>query len=180
MIYLILSAYARQMEQYMESFLQQPEGLVEVGSISAQGEVEPCKIMISMLNIERETANGVAPGKGATSGHSSAVSAPPVFANLNILIASVFSDKRYRDSLSYLSLVITFVQANPCFTTSDGTKYTVELMAPSLQDQSNIWAQFGGKYYPSVVCKIRRLIFDSNEIKKIEIGIKNINSNVGI
>lgn len=179
MIYLILAAYARQMEQYMNSFLQQPEGLVEVGAIGAQGETEPCKIMISVLNVERETAIGIAPGKGGNS-HLSAVSAPPVYANLNILIASVFSDKRYKESLSYLSLAITFVQSNPCFTTSDGTKYVVELMAPSLQDQSNIWAQFGSKYYPSIVCKLRRLTFDSNEIRKTETSIKNIHSNVGI
>lgn len=179
MIYLILSKYAREMEQYMNSFLQQPEGLVEVGIIGAQEEAEPCKIMISLLNIERETATGTVPGNGA-SGHFSAVSSPPLYTNLNIVIASVFSDKRYKESLSYLSLAITFVQSTPFFITNEGAKYTVELMAPSLQDQSNIWAQFGGKNYPSVVCKIRRLTFDSNEIKKIEYSVKNINSNVGI
>lgn len=164
----------------MNSFLQQPEGLVEVGAIGAQGEVESCKIMISMLSLERETTNGFVSGNRSASGRFSTVSTPPVSANLNILIASVFSDKRYKDSLSCLSLAITFVQSNPCFSTNDGTKYTVELIALSLQEQSNIWTQFGSKYYPSIVCKIRGLTFDSNEIKKTEASIKNINSNVGI
>lgn len=180
MINTILSTYARQMEQYIGSFVHQPEGLVELGTIAAQGEEEPCKIQIFLLNIERETATGVMAGKISASGRISGVSTPPVYANLNVVIASVFSNKRYKESLSFLSLAITFVQSVPCFTTSDGTKYTVELIASSWQDSSNIWALFGSKYYPSVVCKIRRLTFDSNEIKSTEISINNIEPNVGI
>ena len=180
MINTVLSTYAKQMEQYIGSFIHQPEGLVEVGTTATQGEEEPCKIQIFLLNIERETATGIMSGKASASGRFSSVSAPPVYINLNVMIASVFSDKRYRESLSFLSLAITFVQSTPCFTTNDGTKYTVELIASSWQDASNIWALFGSKYYPSVVCKIRRLTFDSNEIKKTEIGIKNIEPNVGI
>lgn len=180
MINTILSTYAKQMEQYISSFIRQPEGMVEVGAIASQGEEEPCKIQLFLLSVERETATGLVTGKGTTSGRFSGVSSPPVYANLNVIIASVFSDKRYKESLTYLSLAITFLQSTPYFTTGDGTKYTIEIMSSSIQDQSNIWSLFGGKYYPSVVCKIRRLTFDSNEIKKTEISISNVEPNIGI
>ena len=178
MIYTVLSIYAKQMEQYISSFIRQPEGMVEVGTASGQGEEEPCKIQLFLLNVERETATGIVTGKGSTSGRFSGVSAPPLFANLNVVIASVFSTKRYKESLSYLSLAITFLQSTPVFTTGDGEKYTIELMTTTLQDQSNIWSLFGGRYYPSVVCKIRRLTFNSNEIKKTEISISGIEPHV--
>ena len=59
MIYLVLSTYAKLMEQYMASFFHQPEGLVEVGAIGTQGEEEPCKILISLLSVEREATQGM-------------------------------------------------------------------------------------------------------------------------
>lgn len=166
MINIVLSAYARQMEQYMNSFFHQPEGLVEVGAIGGQGEGEACKILISLLNIERETTMSITAAQGTTSGRYTGVSAPPVFVNLNVVIAAVFGDKRYKEALSFLSLAIAFVQTTPVFTTEDGTKYTIEVGSPSLQDQSNIWTLLGGRYYPSIVCKIRRLTFDANEMKQ--------------
>lgn len=178
MIYTILSTYARQMEQYISSFIRQPEGIIEVGITAGQGEEEPCKIQLFLLNVERETAAGIVTGRGTTSGRFSSVSSPPLYANLNVVIASVFSPKRYKESLSYLSLAITFLQSTPVFTTGDGMKYTIELTDTTLQDQSNIWPLFGGKYYPSVICKIRRLTFDSNEIKKTEISISSIEPQV--
>ena len=29
---------------------------------------------------------------------------------------------------------------------------------------NNVWTLLGGQYYPSVVCKIRRLVIDAEEI----------------
>lgn len=178
MINKVLSAYARQMEQYMTSFFHQPEGLIEVGAIGNQGEEEPCKIIISLLSLERETTPGMSASAVNTSGHFMAISASPIFANLNVLIAAVFSDKRYKEGLSFLSQAVTFLQTAPSFTVN-GAKYTIELLSPTLQDQSNVWTQFGGKYYPSVVCKIRRLAFDAEEVKRGAIEISGNQNNVG-
>lgn len=33
----------------------------------------------------------------------------------------------------------------------------------SAQDTNNIWTTLGGQYYPSVMCKLRRLVVDANE-----------------
>lgn len=179
MINLILSTYAKQMEQYMASFFHQPEGLVEVGAVGAQGDEEPCKILITLLSLERETTQGMSASAVNSSGHFVALSSPPVYANLNVLVAAVFSDKRYKEGLSFLSKALAFIQSAPSFM-ADGKKYTIELLSPNLQDQSNIWTQFGGKYYPSVVCKIRRLTFDANEMSRVAIEVSDNQHNVGI
>lgn len=177
MINQILSTYAKQMEQYMTSFFHQPEGLVEVGVIGVQEE-EPCKILISLLSLERETTQGMAASTVVSSGHYSGLSSPLIYANLNIVIAAVFSDKRYKEGLSFLSQAITYLQVASSFMVN-GTKYTIELLSPTLQDQSNIWTQLGGKYYPSIVCKIRRLTFDAEEVKRGVIEVSGNENNLG-
>lgn len=177
MINLIITTFARQMEQYLDSFFHQPEGLVEVRTIGSQTEEEPCKLLMTLLSIERETAQGVS-AANKVSGSLMGISLPPISANLNVIIAAVFNDKRYRESLSILSTAITFLQANPVFVAGNGNRYTIEMMAPSLQDMSNIWAMFGGRSYPSVVCKIRRLTFDANELRQTVAAIKELNTNL--
>ncbi|MCD8184800.1 MAG: DUF4255 domain-containing protein [Bacteroides sp.] len=160
----------------MASFFHQPEGLVEVGAIGTQGEEEPCKIIISLLSLERESKQGMS--VTTASGHFVTISSPPIHANLNVLIAAVFSDKRYREELSFLSQALTFMQITSSLAVG-GNKYTIELLSPTLQDQSNIWTQFGGKYYPSVVCKIRRLTFDAGEVQRGAIEVSGNQNNVG-
>lgn len=177
MIEQILSVYARQMGQYMSSFFHQPEGLVEVASIGGQGEEEPCKIVLSLLSLERETAQSVSSGSASSKGFR-AITPPPIYANMNVLIAAVFSDKRYREGLSFLSQAITFLQTTSVFEVN-GDRYTIEMLSPTLQDQSNIWTLFGGKYHPSVVCKIRRLAFDASEIKRIAVEIARTDNQIG-
>lgn len=178
MINFILTTFARKMEQHLDSFFHQPEGLVEVGTMSGRTEEEPCKLLITLLSIERETSQGVSAGCSRVSGSLTGISLPPIHANLNIIIAAVFSNKRYRESLSILSTAITFLQANPVFFAGNGNRYTIEIMTSSLQDESNIWAMFGGSSYPSVVCKIRRLTFDANELRQTVAAIKELDTNL--
>lgn len=178
MIDSVLSAYARQMEQYMSSYVHQPEGLVEVGNIGTGEGEEPCKIRIAMLSVERESASGSGSTKSFSGEKITPSFYPPLFTNLNIIIAAIFNEKRYKDALSFLSLSIGFLQSNPSFETEDGSRYTIEMLNPSLQDQSNIWTLFGGHYYPSIVCKIRRLTFVTGDIKQTITKITDHNTNL--
>ena len=177
MINRVLCTYAKQMERYMSSFLHQPEGLVEVDQIGSQTEEAPCKIQISLLSIERETAQGMMAGKVGNAGRFTAVSSPSIHVNLNVIIAAVFNEKRYKESLTAISLAITFLQSESYFSTDEGVRYTIEICNPSLQDQSNIWAMMGGKYYPSVFCKIRGLTFDSGEMRQTLASIEENKTN---
>ena len=85
---------------------------------------------------------------------------PTLFMNLDIVLAAIFEEKRYAESLSFLSGTLLFIQSNPLFS-FEGVTYTVEVVSLTSQDMNNIWSELGGQYYPSVVCKIRHLAFDA-------------------
>jgi hypothetical protein len=87
---------------------------------------------------------------------------PPLMLNLDFMLAAVYTEKRYAESLAVLSDALTFIQSNPSFVL-DGQTYTIEIVALSTQDIYNIWNTLGGQYYPSVMCKLRRVLIDSAE-----------------
>lgn len=179
MIDRVLNTYAQKMEQYLGSFFHQPEGLVEVASIGNQNADEPGKLIISLLSLERESVQGMADTVKMGMGNSYGVSLPPVYMNMHIVIAAIYPGKRYEESLFVISQAIAFVQANPYFTLQPDTKYTVELMNTSWQDLSNIWSGMGGRYYPSVICKIRRLAFSAGEINRTMTDFRNADTTLG-
>ena len=163
MIKKILTDYTKRLNEYLTRFHNQPEGLATVGLIGKGGEDSPCKMVVSLLNLERETAGGIgSPVRHTSGGYVS--TPPPILLNLNVMMAAVYDEKRYAESLSVLSSTLTFVQSTPRFSIKNEW-YTVEMVPLSTMDLHNIWTTMGGQYYPSVVCKIRRLVIDAGEIK---------------
>ncbi|WP_459189827.1 Pvc16 family protein [Parabacteroides sp. APC149_11_2_Y6] len=162
MIKKILSYYASRLDEYLSRLHHQPEGLAEIGVIGNSTDEKPCKLIVSLINIERETAGGISsPMQRTTEGYIR--QAPPLLLNLNLMLAAVYDEKRYAESLDILSDTLKFIQSVPIFEV-DGMAYTVEIVTLSSQDLNNIWTMLGGQYYPSVVCKLRRLVIDAEEI----------------
>lgn len=162
MIKTILTYYASRLDEYLSRLHHQPEGLAEVGFVGNGTEEKPCKMVVSLINVERETAGGIsAPVQRTAEGYTR--QAPPLLLNLNVMIAAVYDERRYAESLSILSDTLKFVQSVPKFEVEE-MSYTVEIMTLSPQDLNNIWTMLGGQYYPSVVCKLRRLVIDAEEI----------------
>lgn len=161
MIQDILTCYVARLDEYLLKRHHQPEGIAEVGFIGNSAEEKPCKLIVSLLNIERETSGGIsAPLQKTPNGYVRL--SPPLLANLNLMLAAVYDEKRYVESLSVLSDTLKFIQAVPGFEW-EGQNYTVEIVTLSSQDINNVWTTLGGQYYPSVVCKLRRLVIDSGE-----------------
>ena len=162
MIKKILTYYASRLDEYLSRLHHQPEGLAEIGVIGNSTDEKPCKLIVSLINIERETAGGISsPMQRTTEGYIR--HAPPLLMNLNLMLAAVYDEKRYAESLDILSDTLKFIQSVPIFEV-DGMAYTVEIVTLSSQDLNNIWTMLGGQYYPSVVCKLRRLVIDAEEI----------------
>lgn len=161
MIKTILTYYASRLDEYLARLHHQPEGMAEVGFIGNGGEEKPGKMVISLINVERETAGGISsPLQRTTEGYSRL--APPLLLNLNLMLAAVYEEKQYAESLSVLSDTLKFIQAVPKFEV-EGMTYTVEIVTLPSQELNNIWTMLGGQYYPSVVCKLRRLVIDAGE-----------------
>lgn len=161
MIKKILTYYASRLNEYLSRLHHQPEGLAEVGFIGNGTEEKPCKIVVSLINVERETAGGIsAPIQRTADGYTR--QAPPLMLNLNLMLAAVYDERRYAESLSILSDTLKFIQSVPKFEVEEMI-YTVEIVTLSSQELNNVWTLLGGQYYPSVVCKLRRLVIDAEE-----------------
>ena len=59
MIRRILTYYAASLDEYLHHKFPQPEGMAEVGFIGSGAGEKPCKLIVSLVNIERETAGGL-------------------------------------------------------------------------------------------------------------------------
>lgn len=163
MIKRILTYYTARLDEYLARLHHQPEGMAEVGFIGNSMEEKPCKMVVSLLSVERETAGGISSPTGRIAEGSYARMVPPLLLNLNLMLAAIYDDKRYAESLSVLSDTLKFVQSVPKFEVG-GIAYTVEIVTLSSQELNNIWGTIGGQYYPSVMCKLRRLVVDAEEI----------------
>ena len=161
MIRRILTYYAERLDKYLSRLHHQPEGLAEVGFIGNSADERLCKLIVSLVNIERETSGGISSGI-SRSGTGYVQTYPPLLLSLDLMLAAVYDDRQYAQSLSVLNETLLFTQSHPFFEL-DGQRYTVELVMLSAQDTSNIWTTLSGQYYPSVMCKLRRLVVDANE-----------------
>lgn len=158
MIRKILTTYTTLLEEYLSRFHNRPEGLATVGQMGNNTEEKPGKMVVSLLNVEREMTGGIStPVQRTEEGY--ARMQPPLLLNLNVMLAAVFDERQYAESLSLLTDTLSFIQSVPRFEV-DGTWYTIEIVNLTLQDLNNMWTLLGGQYYPSVACKIRRLCID--------------------
>ncbi len=162
MIAKILTYYTSLLNESLSLRHNQPEGVATLGVIGSSSAERANKMVVSLLNLERETAGGIAP-QSQISGHNHIVKAPALFLNINVMMAAEYEDKSYSKSLVVLSDTLAFIQSRSSFSYL-GTSYTVELVPLSTMDLHNIWTTMGGHYFPSVVCKIRRLVIDAGEI----------------
>ena len=58
MIHEILTRYTEQLNEYLVKIHQSHEGIAAVGQIGAENRETPNKLIVSLLNIERETSGG--------------------------------------------------------------------------------------------------------------------------
>lgn len=161
MINKILTTYASRLEEYLSAFHHQPEGLATVGPIGNSTSERPDKMVICLLNVERETNGNGSYMQRAATGYAGR--RQPLLLNMHIMMAAVYEDKRYAEALSVLSDALAFVQLLPRFEVGKES-YTLELVPMSTTDLHNIWTTMGGQYYPSFICKVRGLTVDSAEI----------------
>lgn len=161
MIKRILAYYAERLDEYLSRNHHQSEGLATVGLIGATGEERPNKVVISLINLEKEASGDMSYMQ--RSGSDFVGKGAPLMMNMYIMLATVYESRRYAESLSVLSDTLTFIQSLPKFSTGKET-CTVEVVPMSTMDLHNIWTTMGGQYYPSVICKVRGLAIDSSAI----------------
>lgn len=174
MIYEALSCLTEDMNEYFRNKLKINEDKVVLsgivsqdGSIAIQGEN---KIVVTLINIERETAYQV--GQRSLSGLV-ANSAPSLNLNMHVLFTSYFSSNNYPEALRFLSFTIGYFQHKSVISTSNTPaldsridKLTFEIIDLDPDKLSNIWATLGAKYMPSILYKVRMLNIDESVVRE--------------
>ncbi|MBB4036636.1 hypothetical protein GGR21_002542 [Dysgonomonas hofstadii] len=132
------------------------------------------RIGISMINLERETVTGISFNRKQVDSRQFRQSAPSWQLNIYILFAAIFQGKQYEDGIQILSGVLSFVQKNHMLTLQEsGTTLSIEPVNLSFHELSNIWSICGGTYHPSIVCKLRALTVNEQEISDMSVAIGN-------
>jgi len=91
MIKRILTYYASRLDEYLRHKFPQPEGVAEVGFIGNCADERPCKLIVSLVNIERETSGGISSGI-SRGGTNYVQTYPPLLLNLDLMLAAVYDD----------------------------------------------------------------------------------------
>lgn len=172
--------------------------LQNISLFESNQEVELGGIVLSLVNIEEESAlkNIRAVRQNGLGGIESVN--PPVFLNLYVLICSNFPD--YRGALQRLSGVIRFFQTKNAFTITNSPhlsepvtgnepedllqlKITLELYTLTFEQINHLWGALGGRQLPFVMYKVRlvsiydrRVVREGAPIERIETAVNHIHT----
>lgn len=126
------------------------------------------KIHLTLVNVERETAHGIAFSHKSVSESHYRKGGPTWHLNLYVMISAVFPEKQYEEALQVLSGVFQALQLYHVLPLPQGNAtLSIEPVNLSFTELSNLWGILGGSYYPSILCKIRTLSIDGGETKEI-------------
>lgn len=169
MLHICLQTLLKKLSNHLKLSLLLNEDIVSLNSLNNTIAATPInKVVISLVNIERETAGGINFSYQGGIGNQYNQNLPAWQLNLYVLISGVFSDKQYEESLQILSSILYFLQSNKNLTLEKtDIQLSIEPVNVAFNELSNLWSIFGGTYYPSILCKLRTLNINNNEIRKL-------------
>jgi hypothetical protein len=128
------------------------------------------KVLITLINVEEETAYKDQRRYAKQPNGDIRFREPELALNLYVLFAAHFDN--YETSLKHLSGTIRFFQAfnvfEPTVYPTMGTsnpplkKIIMDLYSMPIDQQSNFWQSLGGKFLPSVMYKLRMMVYQEN------------------
>ena len=169
MFYKTLLVLSQQLNDYLKLSFRLTEDIVYLCSVKdAENALSANKVGISLVNVERETGRGISFSQKNIGDSYSQKTAPSWQLNLYVLISAIFSDKQYEESVKVFSGVLSFLQKNNVLIINEsGQSIAIEPVNLSFQELSNLWSICGGTYFPSILCKIRVLSIDEQEITEL-------------
>lgn len=158
MINSAISTFSSLLSDYLKKDFNFDEDIVSVlPLVNQQNAMASNKVHLFLTNIERETGAGIKFGQQKT-GDNYKSGSPSWQLNLYLMIAAVFSEKQYEESLRIISAVALFLQSNNSFKLPNSDiQISVEPVNISFSELSNLWSINGNNYYPSILCKLRTL-----------------------
>jgi hypothetical protein len=115
-------------------------------------------ITVLLINIEQETVLRAAePFKRTAADGSAYRTRPDIRLNLCLLFVARYE---YTESLKKISQIIRYFQSHPVFETPSVGRLTMELLTLPLAEQNELWSALRTPYRPSVLYRVRMLVFE--------------------
>lgn len=145
------------------------------------------KIGLTLINIEEERILREQQPERIYQNGNHIVLQPVLKLNLTVLFAAKFTHTTngYKTSLSFLSHVLTFFQANRSFSSDNNPgldphieKLNIELLSYLPEQLNQTWAYLGSKYLPSAIYRIRMVVLQDTEPAAIDKPVTTIETEV--
>jgi hypothetical protein len=152
-------------------------------------------IIISLVNIEEESALKNQPAVKRPFNGDALYRNPPVNLNLYVLFTCNYAGDNYRLALRRLAYIIQFLQSKNSFssasTTSPGTldftgagiaelRFTMELYTLTFEQINHLWGSLGGRQVPFAMYKLRLVVIQSDTVLRQVPLIQEIETSAGI
>lgn len=183
MLDLALKSITNQLNRYMHQHFDLDEDAVMLTSpFDAEGGVSTQvnnKLVVFLANINKDTTFNNLPASGFTA-TTSFTSPRPLSLNLYVVVAASFDVARYQESLKYLSSAMSCFQQQPIIDRHSSPELTdsierliLDIENVDINDLSNLWGILGGQYIPSILYRVRMVIFTSDAIDSRVISVNN-------
>ena len=144
------------------------------------------KLILSLINIEQETAVKNQPQFYSAGDNAFDKKTPPISLNLYILASANYDSKNYTEALKMISTLIGVFQANPYMSKENDPDMPApvdllrfEIFNQPIQELSHIWSGIGAKYVPSIIYKMRMLTIQEDQITDQIPGITGVGGAAG-
>jgi len=158
---------------------------------TSAGTTLPDNIVISLVNVEEESALKNQPAVKRPFTNTAIYRNPPVFLNLYVLFTCNYSGDGYRLALRRLSFVIQFLQSKNSFSNSssvsasaadisdnDGAelRFTMEMYTLTFEQINHLWGSLGGRQAPFVMYKLRLIALTERAIVREALLIEEVDT----
>lgn len=173
MIYKVLYTLKEDLNDYLKGRFRLKQDIVFLSAIKADTKsLASNRVHLSLMGIERETAGGIRFANTALSADHRMKHVPSWMINLQLLIAVIFQDKQYEESLHIFSAILSFFQKTNNLTVPEsGQSFGMEPINLSLHELSNVWSAAGTSYHPSLLCQLRGVLVDEEEIIDLSVAV---------
>ena len=167
--------------QFLKNRFQLDEGKTILNNvIEATGLIpqeNQNKVVLSLINIEKETAQPFYNRNQQLMGGDFADTAPAERFNLDLLVSANFDD--YNETLKFLNATILFFQINNVLDATKSaaipqglSKLEFDIEKINYQQMQGLWTAMGAKYQPSVIYKMRLVTIQGDEATGLTPAVK--------
>lgn len=175
------------LDQYLRTRFGLDESKVLLNTlIESNGSVPQAnqnKVVISLINIERETSKAFNVWDQKLPGGNYANVTPFERYYLDLLISSNFDD--YGETLRFLNAVILFFQVHQAIDAADFSnipagihRLEFEVEKINYQQMQGLWTAMGARYQPSIIYKMRLVTLQGEETRAFIPGVSQVSSGV--